>query len=163
MDDNCIAYYHSPIGILELTSTKSGISGLYFKDEEAPFGEIPDCMRMAFDQLDEYFDGSRKQFVLPLDIQGTEFQQKVWNELLKIPFGSTRSYMDIAKSLGDPKSIRAVGTANGKNKISIIIPCHRVIGTDGSLTGFGGGIQRKKWLLEHEAKYIQGELFKEYL
>ena len=98
-----------------------------------------------------------------LDIQGTEFQQKVWNELLKIPFGSTRSYMDIAKSLGDPKSIRAVGTANGKNKISIIIPCHRVIGTDGSLTGFGGGIQRKKWLLEHEAKYIQGELFKEYL
>ena len=153
------AFYDSPVGILELTSTEKGLCGLYFM-EHKPLPENPnDILQKTAGQLDEYFNGSRKKFNLPLDIQGTDFQKKVWNELLKIPFGSTKTYLDIALALGDRKTIRAVGLANGKNKISIIIPCHRVIGSDGSLTGFGGGLPRKKWLLEHEAKYVQGNLF----
>ncbi len=109
-------------------------------------------------ELQEYFGGSRKTFEVPLQLTGTDFQKGVWEELLKIPFGSTRSYMQQAIALKNPDAIRAVAGANGANHIAIIVPCHRVIGADGSLTGYGGGIRRKKWLLEHEGKYKQTEL-----
>ena len=104
-------------------------------------------------QLNEYFDGRRKEFTIPLVTPGSEFQQSVWNELLNIPFGSTRSYQEQAMLLNRPDSVRAVANANGMNRISIIIPCHRVIGSDGRLTGYGGGLRRKKWLLDHEKRY----------
>ena len=104
-------------------------------------------------QLKEYFEGKRKEFTMPLITPGTEFQQAVWKELLNIKFGSTRSYQKQAIALNRPDSIRAVANANGMNRISIIIPCHRVIGSDGHLTGYGGGLKRKKWLLDHEKKY----------
>jgi AraC family transcriptional regulator of adaptative response/methylated-DNA-[protein]-cysteine methyltransferase len=104
-------------------------------------------------QLEEYFEGSRKKFDLKLVTPGTEFQQSVWQELLRIPYGTTRSYQEQANALEKPGSIRAVANANGMNRIAIVIPCHRVIGSDGSLTGYGGGLKRKKWLLDHERKY----------
>lgn len=152
-------YYNSPVGILELSASDKGLSGLYFVEEKMDTEKGNDILENTVQQLDEYFKEGRKKFDLPLDIQGTDFQKSVWEELLKIPFGVTNTYLDIAKNLGDRNSLRAVGMANGKNKISIIIPCHRVIGADGELTGFGGGIWRKKWLLDHESKYIQGNLF----
>jgi len=104
-------------------------------------------------QLREYFEGTRKEFTIPLVTPGTEFQQAVWKELMKIPYGTTRSYHEQSVALGKPDSIRAVANANGMNRISIIIPCHRVIGADGHLTGYGGGLKRKKWLLDHEKKH----------
>jgi len=152
-------YYDSPVGILELSATKNGLSGLYFVEKKTDEEKGNEILEKTCRQLDEYFKEERKEFELPLDIQGTDFQKSVWEQLLKIPFGVTKTYLDIAKNLGDRNSLRAVGMANGKNKISIIIPCHRVIGADGELTGFGGGIWRKKWLLDHESKYIQGNLF----
>ena len=118
-------------------------------------GELKKCVQ----QLDEYFTGNRKEFELTLSPKGTEFQGKVWTELLKVPFGKTRSYLEQSKKLGDVKAIRAVASANGRNPISIIIPCHRIIGSDGSLTGYAGGIWRKKWLLEHESGNKQQSLF----
>lgn len=110
-------------------------------------------------QFKEYFEGTRKTFSIPLKPEGTDFQKKVWNELAKIPFGNTVSYQEIANRLGDPKVIRAAASANGKNPISIIIPCHRVIGSDGALTGYAGGLHRKKWLLAHENPVKQTSLF----
>jgi len=119
-------------------------------DIEEGENEHIDILRI---QLEEYFNGSRKKFELSLVTPGTEFQQSVWKELLKIPFGKTRSYQEQADALKKPESIRAVANANGMNRISIVIPCHRVIGSDGSLTGYGGGLKRKRWLLDHEKKY----------
>lgn len=107
-------------------------------------------------QLNEYFDGKRKIFDLPVQQQGTSFQQAVWQQLLKIKYGKTISYLELSKRIGDVKAIRAVGTTNGKNKIAIIVPCHRVIGSDGSLTGYAGDLWRKKWLLAHENKFANG-------
>jgi AraC family transcriptional regulator of adaptative response/methylated-DNA-[protein]-cysteine methyltransferase len=104
-------------------------------------------------QLDEYFKGTRKEFSLPLNPEGTDFQKSVWKELLKIPYGTTRSYLDQSNAMGIPESIRAIANANSKNKIAILIPCHRVIGTNGSLTGYAGGLKRKKWLLDHEKSF----------
>ena len=101
-------------------------------------------------QLEEYFAGRRRQFDLPLDLHGTEFQKRCWQELLKIPYGETRSYADVARAIGNPSAVRAVGLANGQNPIAIIVPCHRVIGSDGSLTGYGGGLETKRKLLELE-------------
>jgi methylated-DNA-[protein]-cysteine S-methyltransferase len=101
-------------------------------------------------QLEEYFAGRRRGFDLPLDLRGTGFQKRCWQELLKIPYGETRSYADIARAIGNPLAVRAVGLANGQNPIAIIVPCHRVIGSDGSLTGYGGGLETKRWLLELE-------------
>ncbi len=152
-------YYDSPVGILELSATDKGLSGLYFVEEKMDDEKGNDILENTCKQLNEYFNEGRTEFDLALDIQGTDFQKSVWEQLLKIPFGITKTYLDIAKNLGDRNSLRAVGMANGKNKISIIIPCHRVIGAKGELTGFGGGIWRKKWLLDHESKYIQGSLF----
>jgi methylated-DNA-[protein]-cysteine S-methyltransferase len=143
--------YISPIGLIKITGNENGIHSVDFTDEQASKDSqshpvLDECVL----QLDEYFKGKRKEFTVKLNPEGTEFQKKVWNKLLEIPFGRTISYMELAKSLGDVKAIRAVGTANGKNKIAIIIPCHRVIGSNGKLTGYAGGLWRKEWLLKHE-------------
>ncbi len=160
MPDRFKYYLKSPIGFVEISSTNEFVSELYFRDETGNNSEnLPGVLLRAIKQVKEYFEGRRQEFDLPLAPEGTEFQQKVWKQLLKIPFGITKSYLDIATEMGDRKALRAVGNANGKNKISIIIPCHRVIGASGNLTGFGGGIWRKKWLLDHENKFIQGSLF----
>lgn len=153
-------FLKSPIGTIEVKYSDKGIVSLYFVDDIETNETVPSA-NAIFSQLEEYFAGDRKKFDLELDMQGTEFQISVWMELLNIPFGKTTSYLHIAKRLGNPKKLRAVGNANGKNPISIIIPCHRVIGADGTLVGYGGGLWRKKWLLEHEQKYKQLSLFDE--
>ena len=164
MDEQYKAYYDSEIGVIEITGTEEGIKALEFV-ESLPRGRknIHPCLQECIKQLDEYFKGERKEFSLNLQPEGTDFQKKVWDRLLKIPFGNTVSYLDIARALGDEKSVRGVGMANGRNKISIIIPCHRVIGGNGQLIGYGGGLWRKDWLLKHEKKFsnveAQMELF----
>ena len=151
-------FYNSPVGLIEISGTDNSITSLYFMDEEFnPEERSNPYIEKCVLQLDEYFNGKRKIFGLNLQPEGTDFQKRVWDELLKIPFGETRTYMEITKFLGDIKAIRAVANANGQNKISIIIPCHRVIGSDGSLTGYGGGLWRKKWLLEHEQNFSNTE------
>lgn len=153
------AYMDSPVGLLEMQSTEGGLRSVNFV-EEKKFEENPnDINQLTINQLEEYFKGKRTHFDLPFDLEGTDFQKRVWAELLNIPFGKTRSYMQQSKALGDVKAIRAVASANGQNKIAIIIPCHRVIGSDGSLTGFAGGLHRKKWLLDFETPPIQQSLF----
>jgi len=150
---NFIDYLHSPLGWVEIQASNDAITSVILRDEPSPDTSRPspltsECIR----QLTEYFDGSRAKFDLPVCQHGTEFQQSVWNALKDIPFGKTVSYGNIAKKINNPKSVRAVGAANGKNKVWIIVPCHRVIGANGSLTGYAGGLERKKWLLDHEAK-----------
>jgi len=154
------AYLHSPVGTLEIQGDASGLGAVQFVDAPISSSElIPETLLPVVTQLKEYFDKTRTQFELPLNPSGTAFQKKVWKQLEGIPFGKTTSYQKMANDLGDPKVIRAAASANGKNPIAIIIPCHRVIGTDGSLTGYAGGLHRKKWLLEHESPVRQGELF----
>ena len=153
------AYLDSPVGLLEVQCTEGGLQSVNFV-EKRQFEENPNAYnQLTINQLKEYFDRKRTSFDLLFDLEGTDFQKRVWTELLNIPFGKTRSYMEQSKALGDVKAIRAVASANGQNKIVIIIPCHRVIGSDGSLTGFAGGLHRKKWLLEFETPPVQGELF----
>ena len=145
------AYYESPIGCIDIAGTKAGILSIDFMDKPCPtLSEIPDCLKACVLQLDEYFKGTRREFSLDLVFQGTDFQTRVWKALTKIPFGETVSYKDIAKAIGNIKAVRAVGNANGKNKISIVAPCHRVIGSSGDLVGFASGLWRKEWLLNHE-------------
>jgi len=145
-------YYQSPLGILEITGNEGAVWRIRFIDNKAKKDdpEPPDTLLECRQQLDEYFNGHRREFDVKTELRGTEFQIKVWNELYKIPYGHTVSYGGMAKSLGNPRAVRAVGGANGKNNIVIIYPCHRVIGSDGSMVGFGAGIWRKKWLLAHE-------------
>jgi len=145
------AYYPSEVGLLEITATDRGIAGLRFvKNKTKAQSDSHPLLSECFRQLDEYFRGERKRFELKLKPEGTDFQKKVWDELRKIPFGKTASYAEVALAIGRPKAGRAVGGANGRNPIAVIIPCHRVIGSDGSLTGFGGGLWRKERLLKHE-------------
>lgn len=155
-------YYKTPIGTAKIVGDANGIQSVSVLDEDfstALKKKIPKELQECVTQLDEYFNGNRKTFDLKLNPQGTEFQQKVWSALTNIPFNKTRNYLEQSKQLGDVKAIRAVASANGKNPIWIIIPCHRVIGSDGSLTGYAGGIWRKKWLLEHESGVKQQTLF----
>jgi len=149
-----LAYYNSPLGWVEIRTSHGSISSIVVCDRREK-NDV--CCRSAvavecIHQLDEYFSGLRTSFDLPLRQEGTAFQQSVWNVLTGIPFGVTVSYGWVAKKLNNPKAVRAVGAANGQNKLWIVVPCHRVIGADGSLTGYAGGLERKKWLLEHEAK-----------
>ncbi|MCD8448728.1 methylated-DNA--[protein]-cysteine S-methyltransferase [Tenacibaculum dicentrarchi] len=138
----------------------NGIQAIFWVDKiTEPPTKTPDCLHNCVVQLSEYFARIRTTFDLKLNPQGTDFQQKVWAELLNIPFGKSTTYLQQSKQLANPKAIRAVASANGKNPISIIIPCHRVIGSDGSLTGYAGGLWRKKWLLEHESDCKQQSLF----
>ena len=143
----------SPLGSLTLASSARGLVSVQFGLNMSPDGIIDDAANLeATEQLREYFDGKRMQFDLLLDVSGTPFQQAVWSELRKIPYGSTRSYIDIARSLGKPGAARAVGMANHENPIAIVIPCHRVVGSDGSLTGYAGGLHLKKQLLGIETQ-----------
>ena len=148
------AYYDSPIGILEITGAEQGITGVHFVDKKRnPDPSIPLPLKDCCRQLYEYFVGDRKDFSIKLALEGTDFQKRVWNQLLKIPYGSTASYKEVAAAIENDKAIRAVGSANGRNNIAIIIPCHRVIAHDGTLGGYGGGLWKKEWLLEHEKKH----------
>ena len=144
------AYFHSPIGFIELCSDGEALTAARFV--EAPTqAHSPDAVLMQVaHQLTGYFSGELTQFDLPLRLKGTPFQLSVWEELLKIPYGETRTYGDIARALGNPGAVRAVGAANGANPVIIIVPCHRVIASDGTLGGYGGGMWRKAWLLRHE-------------
>lgn len=154
------AYIKSPLGITKITGNEAGISAISVLNEEVELSsEIPKILEEAVYQIQDYFNGKRSNFSFKLNPSGTEFQQKVWQELLNIPFGKTMSYLEFSKKLGDVKAIRAVASANGKNPLWIVVPCHRVIGTDGSLTGYAGGLWRKKWLLEHENPTTQQSLF----
>ena len=155
---SAITYYHSPLGWIEIQASHDAVTSLVFCDgrkndvgNDSPI--LTECVR----QLGEYFSGRRTCFDIPVHQKGTEFQQSVWNVLKNIPFGKTVSYGDVAKMLNNPKSMRAVGAANGRNKLWIIVPCHRVIGANGSLTGYAGGIERKKWLITHEARNLKPE------
>ncbi len=161
-----ISYYQSPLGLLEIRSTGNAISDILFinswkgtKINEADVTitkPISVILKNCFTELDEYFAGMRRNFLIHTTQSGTEFQQRVWKELMNIPYGRTISYLELSKRIGDTKAIRAVGTANGNNRICIVYPCHRVIGSNGDLIGYGGDLWRKKWLLEHEAKYANG-------
>ena len=149
-------YYHSEIGLIHITGTEEGVASLHFIDKEAPpeNTEVPECLADCVQQIDEYFNDNRKTFSLKLAPEGTYFQKKVWEQLLAIPHGKTTSYGEIATGLGDKNAMRAVGSATGRNPISIIVPCHRVIGSNGKLIGYGGGLWRKEWLLKHEGSIL---------
>ncbi len=154
--------YHSPIGQLNITAEDGCITELGFNDsfDNQAYTDhdnnLPEVIHQCVDELIEYFAGTRREFTVPINQEGTDFQQKVWKELYELPFGKTLSYADLAKKLGDPKVIRAAAAANGKNKIAIIVPCHRIIGTDKSLVGYAWGKGRKKWLLQHEFRLALG-------
>ena len=149
----------TPLGMATIKGDENGIAVIAIADEGVVSELIPSVLQEAVTQLQDYFDGKRTHFDLTLNPAGTEFQQKVWKGLCEISFGKTMSYLELAKQLGDVKAIRAVASANGKNPLWIVVPCHRVIGTDGSLTGYAGGLWRKKWLLEHENPSTQQSLF----
>ena len=153
-------YYHSPIGLLKITGTDNYIIEVSFHDTtkktEGRKKHLPPMLIQCLEQLIQYFHGERRQFELPVNQPGTPFQQGVWNELTAIPFGKIISYLELARRTGDTKATRAVANANGKNNVAIIVPCHRVIGSNKELVGYSGGLWRKKWLLEHEAKVAYG-------
>ncbi|PRR77921.1 Methylated-DNA--protein-cysteine methyltransferase [Clostridium liquoris] len=148
------AYYNSPIGYIQILGNEHSIISLDFIDEINNDEKRNDLLNTCITELDEYFKGKRRSFSLNLLLNGTDFQKKVWNALINIPYGKTVSYKDIAKAIGNEKSARAVGNANNKNKIAIIVPCHRVIGSNGLLTGYAGGIWRKEWLINHEKMFL---------
>lgn len=156
--ETCIV--NTPLGYTKISGNEDGICQITILDtQEKETTIIPQMLEDCTIQLYEYFEGSRKQFDLKLNPQGTKFQQKVWKLLETIPLGKTMSYLELAKQLGDIKAIRAVANANGKNPLWIVVPCHRVIGSDGSLTGYAGGLYRKQWLLNHESDSKQQTLF----
>lgn len=155
-----VAYISTPLGIAKITGDADGITSIIIlNSEENITTVIPESLEEAVYQLNEYFEGTRQKFSLLLNPEGTNFQKRVWLELQHIPYGKTISYLELSKLLGDVKTIRAAASANGKNPMWIVIPCHRVIGSDGSLTGYAGGLHRKKWLLEHESPFKQQRLF----
>jgi len=146
--------YQSPIGVMEIVGCEKGIYSILFVEREELLHtikeETPELVKDCYRQLDEYFKGERYDFTLPYLLEGTVFQKNVWQALATIPYAKTGSYKDIAVSIGNEKAVRAVGSANGKNKLTIVIPCHRIIGASGKLTGYAGGLWRKEWLLHHE-------------
>ncbi|MDW5289508.1 methylated-DNA--[protein]-cysteine S-methyltransferase [Formosa sp. PL04] len=156
--DSCII--KSPLGFTQIEGDTHGISSIkVLNSEETPSEDIPESLQNCVIQLQEYFEGTRESFSINQNPKGTEFQKKVWQALTEIPSGKTVSYLELSKQLGDVKAIRAVANANGKNPLWIVVPCHRVIGTDGSLTGYAGGLHRKQWLLNHESPVTQQTLF----
>lgn len=149
--------YQSPIGVIKIEGTSDAIYSIMFVEEQNTTnhlsGETPKVLRDCFHQLDEYFKGERREFTFPYIFAGTDFQKSVWSALTNISYAETSSYRDIAKVIVNEKAVRAVGSANGKNKLSIVIPCHRIIGSNGKLTGYAGGLWRKEWLLDHERAF----------
>jgi methylated-DNA-[protein]-cysteine S-methyltransferase len=157
-----ICHLTTPLGTLCITGSEAGIRAIQFLNETppaAPEEPLLPVLAACVQQLQEYFAGQRRSFEIPLDLRGTPFQRRVWELLQHIPFGETRTYLDLALALGDVKAVRAVGAANGQNPVPIIVPCHRVIGQDGQLIGYGGGLWRKEWLLTHEGRPAQPRLF----
>jgi methylated-DNA-[protein]-cysteine S-methyltransferase len=156
MDGSMI--YESPLGKILIRANDAGLTELGFTEDGVPSSRASGGRHLdaCAAQLDEYFRGERTNFDVPIDLRGTPFQMSVWRALLLIPYGSTWSYGRLAAQIGRPKASRAVGGANHSNPVSIIVPCHRVIGSDGGLTGYGGGLDRKRWLLGHEAEYANG-------
>jgi methylated-DNA-[protein]-cysteine S-methyltransferase len=155
-----LTYFKCPLGIVKIVGDASGISEISILDDGEVSNSVPKELEQAVIQLQEYFEGKRTYFDLKINPKGTNFQRSVWHELINIPFGKTLSYMELSKKVGDVKAIRAVASANGKNPIWIVIPCHRVIGADGSLTGYAGGLGRKKWLLDLENPTKQQSYFR---
>lgn len=153
------AYFETPIGIAKIVGNENGVSEITVIEQATITQNIPQVLQEAVFQITEYFYNKRTQFTFAINPIGTDFQQKVWRELCTIPFGKTVSYLELSKKLGDVKAIRAVASANGKNPLWIVVPCHRVIGSNGSLTGYAGGLWRKKWLLDHENQQKQQTLF----
>ncbi len=154
------AFIHTPLGIAKLEGDENGLASITVLNDDIPASTvIPELLEDAMYQFQEYFEGTRDSFSLKLSPNGTDFQKKVWDALQDIPYGKTVSYLGLSKTLGNVKAIRAVAAANGKNPLWIVIPCHRVIGSDGSLTGYAGGLHRKKWLLDHESPAKQQSLF----
>ena len=152
-DASYVDYFSSPIGLLEVLADDNGVTALRFVDQQqAP--RDSDFTKTVLRQLSEYFDGNRNKFDLPLAAQGTAFQKRVWAALMEIPSGTTASYADIAQKVESPKAVRAVGAANGQNPIGIIVPCHRIIGSNGKLTGYAFGLEKKAWLLQHEGAIL---------
>jgi methylated-DNA-[protein]-cysteine S-methyltransferase len=150
----------TPLGVARIVGNTNGITSVSILNyNELVSNVIPENLQDCVYQLRDYFQGEREHFSLKLNPEGTVFQKKVWNELQTIPFGKTISYLELSKQLGDAKAIRAVANANGKNPLWVIVPCHRVIGSNGSLTGYAGGLHRKQWLLDHESPYKQQSLF----
>jgi len=145
-------FYESPIGFIKITSDDTFVTRCKFVEKEGFTTELPDILSKALAQIDQYFSKERKEFDLLIAPPGTEFQQKVWLELLRIPYGEATSYKELALKIGNDSAVRAVGYANSMNPINIIIPCHRVLGNDGGLVGYRGGLERKKWLLDFEKK-----------
>ncbi|MGI9138935.1 MAG: methylated-DNA--[protein]-cysteine S-methyltransferase [Sediminibacterium sp.] len=161
MQNRFVHIYHSPIGAIKLISSDHCIQQLTFIDTadieiSDTIQNMPAVMHQCMDELIEYFAGKRRNFTVAIDQDGTDFQQKVWKELYELPFGKTLSYSDLAKKMGDPNLVRAAASANAKNKVAIIIPCHRIIGSDRSLVGYAWGKTRKKWLLQHEFRLALG-------
>ena len=155
--------FTAPFGVLNVVTSDLGVRYVIFENDAHPkpldalnlqHDDSHDVMREVLSQLNEYFSGKRREFELPLDLHGTEFQVAAWKSLARIPFGHTSSYGEQAASIGRPTAVRAIGGANGRNPVAVILPCHRVIGANGSLTGFGGGLEVKKWLLQHEQTVI---------
>ena len=147
------AYLQSPVGPIEISGDDDFVSKVLFVDEiKTDTEHLPKLIRDCRQQLEEYFAGTRTEFSLLLSQAGTDFQRRVWTELCHIPYGKTTSYLQLSKNLGDVKAIRAVGTANGRNNLAIIVPCHRVIGSNGTLVGYAGGLEKKKWLLDFESR-----------
>ena len=153
------AFLHTRLGCIEIEGTAQGVSSINFVNHKVDIYTVPSCLKTCFGQLEEYFSGARHEFSFLLDLKGTPFQLKIWNELLKIPYGTTISYLDLARRIGNVKALRAVGGANGANPVMIVVPCHSVIGANGKLVGYRGGLKRKKWLLEHEHAFSQRDLF----
>jgi len=158
MPESRVVHHESPIGWIEIEGSEAGVSALNFVGSGSAKAERPrkellpaplaDCLT----QLDEYFRGDRTAFSVKLDLRGTAFQKQVWAKLLRVKFGRTTTYKALAEAIGRPAATRAVGGANHRNPVSIVVPCHRVVGSDGSLTGYGGGLWRKEWLLRHESR-----------
>jgi methylated-DNA-[protein]-cysteine S-methyltransferase len=155
METEHVFFIESPIGAVEIKGTPEHITGINFFETSGLSSDKPhQILKICGNQLQEYFSGKRKKFTVPIKQSGTDFQLQVWNQLGKIPFGHLSSYEEIAVRLKDKKNARAVGSANGRNQISIIVPCHRVVGKNGDITGYAGGLWRKKWLIEHEQYYF---------
>ncbi len=157
------AHYPSEIGLLEIIGSEEGIKAISFVEaktahEPPAQTDLPPVVKACLAQFDEYFRGERQEFSFKLEPEGTDFQKTVWQQLMTIPYGQTVSYLDIARQVGNEKAVRAVGAANGQNPIVIVVPCHRVVGSNGQLTGYGGGLWRKAWLLNHEKKFASPQM-----
>ncbi|WP_114165052.1 methylated-DNA--[protein]-cysteine S-methyltransferase [Exiguobacterium sp. TNDT2] len=159
--------YVSPIGILEIVGTETAIRSILFVERDEVHFEAdettPDVLKTCYREIEEYFNGRRQSFTFPYEVQGTVFQQDVWQALVMIPYAETTSYRELAVTLGRDRAVRAVGSANGRNRLSIVFPCHRVIGSNGTLTGYAGGLWRKEWLLRHEQTTAYWSLAKKHL